>query len=92
MVKKGGTMIRYNNQDIVGCRRWNGTAWEDIKNVRKWNGTAWEDVEGVVTRKIEDIIEEMKQSIYMPGGANKVVNDFMNDYSFGVIYDAMYGA
>lgn len=38
-------MIRYNNQDIVGLRRWNGTAWEDIKNVRKWNGTAWEDVE-----------------------------------------------
>lgn len=53
-------MIRYNNQDIVGCRRWNGTAWEDIKNVRKWNGTAWEDVEGVVTRKIEDIMEEVK--------------------------------
>lgn len=38
-------MIRYNNQDIAGCRRWNGTAWEDIKNVRRWNGTAWEDVE-----------------------------------------------
>lgn len=74
-------MIRYNNQDIVGCRRWNGTAWEDIKNVRKWNGTAWEDVElqeGVLYYAGMEI-EQSRQVWYTTG-------DFRNDFGMGYLW------
>lgn len=63
-------MIRYNNQDIVGCRRWNGTAWEDIKNVRKWNGTAWENI--LLIEK--NIYIYGDQCIDSTGGWGRVIN------------------
>lgn len=43
MVKKGGTMIKRNNQDIVFVRRWNGTRWIDVTSIKRWNGTRWVD-------------------------------------------------